>query len=380
MTAPVKREPRLEPPIYFIQLRCISCKSLVVHLLYFNTQFASQSVSASICPHCSAIAASMLLLPPDILLSFYAEGGANIVYRLRPSSLATPATPPSPSTTSDYDEYGPNTPLPTEIPPPWPVQSGRLFPSTFEGKLLRLRKNLPTTTPVIAAQECFEEIIKPLFKDENLVDQVLVQLPLGLVENLNMELKSQEKEGGRDARRKGTWLDEAEEMGVLITDMSPEGWSGDGGVKCVEFKPKWLAQSPSAPQGARRCRTCALMARRAAVTREEQEGQVSKMKRKWGSEFCPLDLAAKEEDRVMRAVEGILAECRSTGLGNEDLRNSIVEFLGTSGLLQRLREIQVKLDPNGVFEADVTKRDFLTAMTLRDCSLFLRVDIIVFTI
>ena len=319
----------------------------------------------------------MLLLPQNIRLAFYAEGGANIVYRLRPSSPAAPVTPP---TTSDYDEYGPDTPLPTEILPPWPVQLDQLLPSTFEGKLLRLRKKLSTTTAVIPAQECFDEIIKPLFKDENLVDQVLVQLPLGLVENLNVELKSLERDGTRDARRKGTWLDEAETMGVLITDMSAEGWSGHGEVKCVEFKPKWLAQSPSAPQGARRCRTCALMTRRSVVVGKEQEGQVSKMKGKGGSEFCPLDLVANDEIRVTRAVEGILINGRSTILEDENLKDSIVKFLRTSGLLQRLRDIQVKLDPNGVFKADATARSFLTAMTLRDCSLFLRVDTVVFGI
>ena len=322
----------------------------------------------------------MLLLPPEICLVFYAEGGANIVYRLRPSSSSTPSTPPSPPITSDYDEYGPNTPLPTEIPAPWPIQSGQFLPLAFEGKLLRLRKKLLTTTPVIVAQECFEEVIKPLFKDENLVDQMLVELPLGLVENLNMQLKSRETEGIRDARRKGTWLDEAEKMGVLVTDMSAEGWSGTGEVKCVEFKPKWLAQSPSAPRDARRCRTCALMAKRAALAGGQQAGQVSNTEGESGSGFCPLDLAARKKDRAERAVEGILARNRSTRSKNEDLRDSIVGFLESSGLLQRLMEIQVKLDPDGVFEAGVTERNFLTAMTLRDCSLFLRVHITVFAI
>ncbi|MCJ1431981.1 hypothetical protein MMC27_001337 [Xylographa pallens] len=43
------------------------------------------------------------------------------------------------------------------------------------------------------------------------------------------------------------------------------------------------------------------------------------------------------------------------------------------GLLGRLRELQVRFDPSGAVEGDVEGAEFRLAMTLRDCTLYLRV-------
>jgi len=54
------------------------------------------------------------------------------------------------------------------------------------------------------------------------------------------------------------------------------------------FKPKWLAQSPTAPVNARRCRTCALAARR--------ETDVARL-------LCPLALYSGDPDLIRQQIE-----------------------------------------------------------------------------
>ena len=48
------------------------------------------------------------------------------------------------------------------------------------------------------------------------------------------------------------------------------------------------------------------------------------------------------------------------------------KWLETDQLLRQLRSYQVKLDQKGVLAGDVDDEDFLTAMTLRDCTLFVK--------
>ncbi|MCJ1283378.1 Inositol-pentakisphosphate 2-kinase [Xylographa opegraphella] len=287
-------------------------------------------------------------LPSSPTLTYLAEGAANIIYRLTPP----PTTPPLSSSSPNYSS---TTPPPTEIEPPLPTphQPAHLF---------RLRKDLPTTTPIPAAQTHYESLISPHFAASNLVAQTLVALPPGLVRSCNDALRAMEAVGARDVRRRGLWLDEGAGVGLLVEDMTAEGWLGEGGVVCLEVKPKWLAQSPGAPRGARRCRTCAL-----GAMRRGEEGVR-------GRGWCPLGLVAGERGLVERAVEGVVAD---SGEGaprvGERVRGRIVDFLMEDGLLGRLRDLQLRFDPKGVMEGDVEGEAFRMAMTLRDCTLFLRI-------
>lgn len=140
----------------------------------------------------------------------------------------------------------------------------------------------------------------------------------------------------------------------------------------IEFKPKWILQSPAAPASWRRCRTCAL--------------RLSKAQKKG---FCPLDLASGDEARVGRAVEYILPVKQPVGLklgrgvGWEDARRGvgerIVGFLVGGELMPELKRMHGELDPYGPVAVrtmdEGVKERFVTAMTVRDLTVFLRVDL-----
>ncbi|MCJ1253005.1 Inositol-pentakisphosphate 2-kinase [Lignoscripta atroalba] len=296
-------------------------------------------------------------LSQDVGVQYLAEGAANVVYKFI-------FPPPSPSISSDFlsdgDQYGSGTPLPSDLPP---LHSDPVL----QEKLLRLRKDIPTRVPVIEAQQNFEDLIKHYFTERDLVDQVVVRLPPGLIHRCNRELRSMEVARTRPTMRHGVSLAEQEEYGTLIMDMSSKG---EEDLACIEFKPKWLAQSPSAPAGAKRCRTCALRVMKMARTGDHATSDIDVV---FQDSFCPLDLISNDKLRVTAAVDAVLQGPGLSNSKNKALRSRVVDFLRQSPLLPRLRQLQLELDPKGVFADDASKQDFLTAMTLRDCTLFLRV-------
>ncbi|MCJ1405900.1 Inositol-pentakisphosphate 2-kinase [Xylographa trunciseda] len=287
-------------------------------------------------------------LPPSTHLTFLAEGAANIVYRI---SLP-PSTPPLSVITPSYSA---STPPPSEIEFPILSAPASSTPPHLQHQLLRLRKALSTATSILAAHAHHAALIEPHFAAANLVAQTPVALPPGLVSRCNAALRAMEAAGERAARRSGVWLDERVDVGLLVEDMTAEGWTGAGSVWCLEVKPKWLAQSPGAPRGARRCRTCAMGAMR--------RGQGGGEARAW----CPLGLVARERELVEGSVTGAFTDC------GEGVRGRVVDFLMRDGMLKKLRDLQVRFDPKGSVDGDVEGEEFRVAMTLRDCTLFLRV-------
>jgi inositol-pentakisphosphate 2-kinase len=168
-----------------------------------------------------------------------------------------------------------------------------------------------------------------------------------------------------------------ERWGILLPDMSPTV----GSSVTVEVKPKWLAQSPTAPPNAIRCRTCAL--------------QVIKPKdpKKY---ICPLQLLNGSWDLVYpwilgRVKEQIDEHSTTVKPNYKDQTSAIASHLATylikgdgQALLWHLRSLQRKLDHHGVLcrkwmkdsSQDVRAafdRNLRLAMTLRDCSLFIRI-------
>ena len=286
-----------------------------------------------------------LNLDPSFRLEYLAEGAANVVFRVRIKE-------PYPSTSADlyFESEGRSatTPSPTEIEPP-------PLPSPCGGKLVRLRKELSSTVPVIETQRHFEDLIAPLFPKEYLVEQILFHPTAALLKDCNVELRRLEKERIRHEKRHGVYLDENEKYGYLITDMTCDS---DSEYELFEFKPKWLAQSPNAPVESRRCRTCALQAMRRIELRESNHQPPN---------FCPLDLVSTDILNVDRAVKAM------SGTIPSGTHETILRYLHQNPLLVRLRELQLELDPNGVLRADLTSSIFLAAMTLRDCTLFLKV-------
>ena len=335
-------------------------------------------------------------LPDCIQLSYLAEGAANIIYR-----FSVPLGHPS------------------GIDPTLP-------PHVDKTHLLRLRKGVPSAVKSLPAFVALHNTFYPLFSRELILNTHIIGIPRSLVERENLVLKDREASGNRPAKRAGLYLigppppdttshgndglrqlEQYEHYGFLVEDMTPSVDISRREV-LVEFKPKWLLPSPTTPQGARRCRTCALRALRVfdkhGVT---VVGNGSPNPGYW----CPLDLASGELQRMQRAVKGILSQKGTLKTGwkggvSEDerviLETKVIEyFIGTRGskLLGLLKQYQSDWDPcgpvdlfgesgdinteplvrsgeSGVWGDEWTEgvKKYLMAMTVRDFSLFLKVS------
>ncbi|WEW61751.1 Inositol-pentakisphosphate 2-kinase [Emydomyces testavorans] len=265
-------------------------------------------------------------LAADIKLVYLAEGAANIVYRMNISEVAS--TKREGGTESQHVNY--------------------------RGKLLRLRKNNESSMPYIETARNFDELFRTLFCDNELVGQELVKLPKSIVSSCNKQLKEDEANGRRPKIRHGVYISIKEPFGLLITDMSP---SPESGANLWEFKPKWLLQSPSAPPNAKRCRTCAL--REMKNDRARQEGE--KIRRG----FCPLDLVSDDFEDVLRAVKLMK--------GPEHGRTRVARFLHRNPTLFKLQECQRQMSAVGLPGLQADYRDRAVSMTLRDCTMFVKV-------
>jgi inositol-pentakisphosphate 2-kinase len=95
--------------------------------------------------------------------------------------------------------------------------------------------------------------------------------------------------------------------------------------------------------------------------------------------FCPLDLVSGDQNAVERAMRHILylplssSSTEPPSSSDATKLSHITNWALHFPLLQSLRDAQARLDTKGVFCSDVPDKDFLTAMTLRDCSVYLQV-------
>jgi inositol-pentakisphosphate 2-kinase len=226
------------------------------------------------------------------------------------------------------------------------LPAGSELPKPLRNKLLRLRKDLPhvqTTTEQVGS---FNSNFRTLFPPDCLVQPELVRLNGSITTALNRALDTL----NRPSRRSEDWLPEDEQFGLLVTDMMPAA-----GKAMLEMKPKWLLQSPSAPSNAKRCRTCALRAQRAAHGKRTATD---------AQESCPFDLVSERVDDRRRAASNITRE------------PALADFLvdGAQPLFAILRDQQRFLDPRGALRVAGADGiyDLCRAMTLRDCTLFVR--------
>ena len=300
-------------------------------------------------------------------LIFLAEGAANILYRVHPN--LTVSLEHAPSNKVPQAELG----------------------------LLRLRKVPPRESEyneVRAGHELWRLHIAPHFAKENVVQQCVIEIPPSVFQAANLSLQQDESRGKRLLNRCGTFLDENQKAGLLVTDMTvtdAEKKSSDG-LWALEMKPKWLAQSPSAPAGATRCRNCALRMLRASERQQSSEGfgspangvhspistQTSPPKPSENSAgeipkraWCPLRLV-HGDIAAIRQVLTILAHQQGQCISDEGLDRTAIH-LSSTGIFNRLRDAQVKLDPNGASVDQEASIDLRSAMTLRDCSLLMKV-------
>ncbi|KAA8572072.1 hypothetical protein EYC84_001997 [Monilinia fructicola] len=185
----------------------------------------------------------------NISIKVLAEGAANVIYQITVHSRSREVA--ETETNKDYDDL-----------------------EYLTGKLLRLRKDVPSTAPTSESHQRWLGYILPLFQPEQLVTQELVYIGhLNVIPGLNTDLRRFDNPGGtstsnhlapppkgkfyRSRAQSGTFLAK-DDFGLLVTDMAPKKSAQE---TVVEFKPKWLSTSREIPPKAIRCRTCALHAR-----------------------------------------------------------------------------------------------------------------------
>lgn len=280
---------------------------------------------------------NLLELPIGAQLVYLAEGGANVIYRIVSAKSAIASKKELPLAVNGA---GPGVVDSSSVPP------------EFKGKLLRLRKDTPSGIPYQEIARNFDKNIRPLFKPEELVDQELVCLPRGLIQHCNDQLRVAEMDGKRSKRRQGVYLATTEPFGLLITDMTT---FNDTGMVLAELKPKWLLQSPSAPATARRCRTCAMrdMKNHEAWTRGGKPER----------SFCPLDLVSDKFENVLRATRSVK--------GCKDPKR-LAKVLYWNGTMQKLLAHQRAHRDVGLHGPPAQSRDKSLGMTLRDCTMFIK--------
>lgn len=293
------------------------------------------------------------------------------------------------------------------------------------GQLLRLPKDESNGPSYAELQDYWQNKVSPLFAPSELVQQRLVQLPQdpAFVESLNQRLKEIEEDKKRRHDFKGHRFEPgAMKTGMLVEDMRPRkaassrpssrpSSSGTGKAKAKakgkgkaeaekesdgeedtfrlhEMKPKWLHQSPRAPENAEQCRNCA---------REVQRNLKNKTR---NPVFCPLNLVKATDFPKNQEVVGDIRQAQGLTIAES---GNLQAWLHHSNLLRRLRAKQWELDhskqkvvpaaeSSGVVsepsdaspvprssgeEEDAEEADnvarYCLAMTLRDCSLFLQI-------
>ncbi|RAL16125.1 inositol-pentakisphosphate 2-kinase [Aspergillus homomorphus CBS 101889] len=284
---------------------------------------------------------NMLELPAGAHLIYLAEGGANVIYRILVSS--------GNSTGQNHKDM----PVTVSSGPASDATDGYSIPVGLKGKLLRLRKETSSGIPYQEIARNFDRCIRPLFKPEELVDQELVCLPRGLIQLCNEQLLAAERSGQRPKRRQGVYLSAAEPFGLLITDMTT---FGSPGTTLSELKPKWLVQSPSAPASSRRCRTCAL--------RDMKNHKARKIGNAEETSFCPLDLVTDRFENVLRATKFIKG-CKDPA--------RLAKVLYRNSTMQRLLTHQKSMRDVGLHGPSATSIEKSLGMTLRDCTMFIRI-------
>ncbi|KAF8540256.1 inositol-pentakisphosphate 2-kinase [Trichophaea hybrida] len=329
----------------------------------------------------------------------------------------------------------------------------------FKRFLLRLRKLLPGAPTTIQLHDHLNKRFAPLLGNY-IMRCDLIELDPGFVAVLNKGLQAgvEGDWAGRPVEKVRRLLDENEQWGMLVEDMSCGNYlykeEGEDDEKredpgeewrdmaTVEFKPKWLSQSPNAPANWILCRTCAVRmmnGKRRRLYREEEEMDEGTQP----LEYCPLDLSSGDQERIEQAVYAIvnsqnavmiadptpgsddegdemdveMADAPTTGCGGSSsseqishelaktLETSLVtlitHFFRKSTIIPLLSELQHRFGTRGVFttatlalmsesdqlpseeemanaalqigHGDPGGNDIWTAMTLRDCSLFLKV-------
>ncbi|CAK7264848.1 Inositol-pentakisphosphate 2-kinase [Sporothrix epigloea] len=281
---------------------------------------------------------------------------------------------------------------------------------------------IPKAGPGVGPDTCLEHhayysnILRPLFGAEWLVGQQLIQgvNSSGVHAMLNDMLADMDRGHRGRPDWVGTRVAENIDVALLVEDMTAacKEPSYPSSTVIIQCKPKWLVQSPSAPVGARRCRTCALAAASAtspATDGAELKTGHTKNSMSYKTKPCPLVLVAEppstsQEEVVLESALwdyvcehlGSAVAFTSSSPGSPSIklssgpalslalkraRPAITRWLRTTDFFRRLAAIQADFDPCGALSVDSSAAGasalqlerLQTAMTLRDCTCFLRI-------
>ena len=309
-----------------------------------------------------------------VRFEFLAEGAANAVFRILPSE--------EPATLSSKRRIG----------FVFKSKNGQtLSRHSMVSKVLRINKGNPKTLKcrdIMVGLTCIKSYFRPgphrteamdnyilIDSPERtqsfehfLIDHAMVELHHEVVEELMNELHARCPHNGHIA------LQQLEACAILLPDLS----SIPGSAFTIEIKPKWLAQSPDAPRDAFLCRTCALHASRKSEHRPK------------ASYICPLQLVLGKASTIERFLKAYIEE-QDDQLSEAHAAIVLkrgVSFL-TKGpghdLLNYLKFLQTHIAPRvnvpggALADNEERKMDVFrirVAMTLRDCSLFIRIPYI----
>ncbi|QYT01276.1 Inositol-pentakisphosphate 2-kinase [Trichoderma simmonsii] len=230
----------------------------------------------------------------------------------------------------------------------------------FQGKLLRVAKapvlgRAPTSSDYyLRQQEFFIREIQPHLGEHAVSQELVVLHKSGIVDDLNAMLRDMNHQ--RKPKFQGSFIGHAS-WGFLVEDMRP---NGDDGSILIEFKPKWLLQSPSAPKGAIRCRQCALELRNYLKTPGSKSPRPERRP-------CPIALA--NPDCPQQVASPFRIAPQLSALQDDARVQAILDKIIHHKAIQKLRECQKSLDHVGPL-LPPTNLDFVVAMTLRDCTCF----------
>ncbi|KAK8205032.1 inositol-pentakisphosphate 2-kinase [Phyllosticta capitalensis] len=381
-------------------------------------------------PLCMSSFLPACLDPTEVDLKFLAEGNANVIYRIAPvrSRQTSVSQPDTFEHLRKLDAY-------KILEPDWRYSSCPARQRSFNREmakekhslikpykdagligaatdfvtkctradltgaskdmLLRLKKKVPFYQDDKTTYDFYVKTISDWIPQRHLVQQDLIRIDNDIIENCNKELRTQEKSGQRESKRHGTYL-HATDAAIIMRDMN--SYDAEKSVT-LEFKPKWLWQSPTAPQDATRCRTCALRAQRKSKGEKES---------KTHGVLCPMVIATGIQDLIREVVTQLvdnpsnyvgtalpcwLADGHATDGTNgqthddgprsrSDLIEKLCRHFSASHydekhgdgyhVLRGLKNMQKDLDKHGILDREPTP-DFLLAMTLRDCSLYVQV-------
>ncbi|KAI0440478.1 inositol-pentakisphosphate 2-kinase-domain-containing protein [Xylaria telfairii] len=225
----------------------------------------------------------------------------------------------------------------------WEYQNPTSSKGRFEGILLRVPKATPGVEPCDykTLQAFHENQVEEHVGRQHLVPQALIEISAEVADILH---KKRNKVDDSQIRAGDA---------MLIQDMS-----ASPGYSVLEFKPKWLAQSPIAPPNARRCRTCAREAFR--NNQKRTKGQTV------STPICPLGLVHEDPAVVVETIKRLAPEWTQSN------QKRLSDAFERSGILKKLRELQTKGDPDRALLDNPSDPDFGLAMTLRDCSCYVR--------